>query len=98
MTKKLSLIKTEYVIKGHTFTLRGATTGLRYFEKVFKTEKSARAELSKIEKLISLQKRDIDNMTVAVSSEEDKIFHNCSSNSACYWNVVGLFKKTEEKL
>ena len=31
MTKKLSLIKTEYVIKGYTFTLRGATTGLKIF-------------------------------------------------------------------
>ena len=96
--QKGGVMKKEYVIKGHNFLLRGATTGLRYFEETFKSASSARKKLSKIENFISSQKRDIKKMTVALSVKEDKYFNNSDTICWCYWDIIGLFKKTEDIL
>jgi hypothetical protein len=37
-------------------------------------------------------------MTVVLSDKEDKYFNNCDSTCWCYWDIIGLFKKTEDAL
>ena len=83
--------------------MRGATTGLRCFEKSFPTEKEARIMRNKILSFIKNQEREFKNKTGVILSvktcvQEDKHFDNNDSIYLCYWNVGDIIKKTEETI